>query len=328
MNITLTGATGFLGAYIARELVERGHKVRALRRTGGETPFYIDSSVWEKVEWVEGDILHLPLLEEAMQGADAVVHAAAMVSFGKGDKDLLYQVNRDGTANVVNLALEMGIPRLVHVSSVAALGRTAHGDKVDEEKKWVESPLNTHYARSKQQAEMEVWRGMAEGLSAVIVNPSTILGYGDWKKSSCAIFKKVHDGFPWYTDGINGFVDVEDVARATVLLMESEITEQRYILSGENWSFKKLFETMARGFGVKPPTRLATPFLSAMAWRMEKIRCLFNGEKPVLTRESSRIAQSKTYFQNEKLLQALPGFQFTPLEESVLKACAKYGHHY
>ncbi len=328
MKITLTGATGFLGAYIARELVSRGHSVRALRRPGGETPFFIDPAVWEKVEWADGDILNIPLLEEAMKGADAVVHAAAMVSFGKGDKEALYQVNRDGTANVVNLALEMGIPRLVHISSVAALGRTAHGDKVDEEKKWVESSLNTHYARSKQQAEMEVWRGIGEGLSAVIVNPSTILGYGDWKKSSCAIFKKIHDGFPWFTDGINGFVDVEDVARATVLLLESDITEQRFILNGENWPFKKLFETMAKGFDIKPPTRLATPFLSALAWRIEKIRCLFNGEKPVLTRESARIAQTRTYFQNEKILQALPGFQFTPLEESVLKACVKYRHHY
>lgn len=328
MKITLTGATGFLGAYIARELVGRGHTVRALRRPGAVVPSYIESSVWEKVEWVEGDVLDIPSLEEALKGAEAVIHSAAMVSFESGGKEKIYLVNREGTANVVNLALEMGVPRMVHISSVAALGRTAHGDQVNEEKKWVESKLNTHYSRSKQQAEMEVWRGMGEGLSAVILNPSTILGYGDWNKSSSAIFKKIYKGFPWYTDGINGFVDVEDVARAAVLLLESDITEQRFIVSAENWTFKKLFETMAAGFGVNAPSRLATPFLSALAWRMERVRCFFNGERPVLTRESARIAQTKTYFQNDKLLKALPGFSFTPLEESIQKACVKYGHNY
>ena len=106
---------------------------------------------------------------------------------------------------------------------------------------------------------MEVWRGIGEGLNAVIVNPSTILGYGDWNNSSCALFKNAYKEFPWYTNGINGFVAVEDVAKATVLLMESGISNERFIINGDNWSFKKLFNSMATGFGKKTHRSVKQP---------------------------------------------------------------------
>lgn len=236
----------------------------------------------------------------------------------------MYQVNVDGTANVVNMALEQNIRKLVHISSVAALGRTSGGGHVDEEKKWEDSRINTHYARSKFKAELEVWRGIGEGMEAVILNPSTILGYGDWNSSSCAIFKNIYKGFPWYTPGINGFVDVEDVARAAVLMMESDLSAQRFIVNGENWPFKQLQETIADGFGKKRPSRKASPFLLGLAWRMEKIKSLFSGRKPLLTKESAKVACSQTFFDNQKLLAALPGFSFTPLQKTIQKACEKY----
>jgi nucleoside-diphosphate-sugar epimerase len=212
----------------------------------------------------------------------------------------------------------------VHISSVAALGRTANGDKVDEEKKWEESKINTHYAKSKFKAELEVWRGATEGLSTVILNPSTILGYGDWNNGSCAIFKNVYKEFKWYSPGINGFVDVEDVAKATVLLMETDLTEERYIINGDNWHFRKLQDTMAANFRKKKPVRQTTNLLMAIAWRLEKIKSFFSSHRPLLTKESARIAHSKTFFQNDKILKALPGFSFTPLEESIAAACGKY----
>jgi nucleoside-diphosphate-sugar epimerase len=158
----------------------------------------------------------------------------------------------------------------------------------------------------------------------VIVNPSTILGYGDWNTSSCKIFKTVHDEFPWYTTGINGFVDIEDVSKAIVMLAEKNISGQRFIINGENWSFQKLFNTIADGFGKKHPHRKATPLLGEIALRMEKIKSLFSGERPLLTKESARVAHSHTYFSNDKLLAALPQFSFTPLEESIKRACKKY----
>lgn len=322
-KILITGGTGFLGSYIIKLLVEKGYEVRALRRSN-HLPGWIPAAVFDKVEWVEGDVLDVVSLEDAMENVEAVIHSAAVVSFTKKDRANMYQVNVDGTANVVNMALEKNIRRLVHISSVAALGRNISGGHVDEEKKWEDNKVNTHYARSKFKAELQVWRGMSEGLDAVILNPSTILGYGDWHSSSCAIFRQVFEGFKWYTTGINGFVDVEDVARAAVLLLESDITEQRFIVNGDNWPFRKLQETIAASFGKKGPVKEATPFLLNLAWRIERIKSFFTGKKPLLTKESARVAQSQTYFDNDKLQKALPGFSFTPIGETIQKACEKY----
>lgn len=321
--VLVTGGTGFLGSYIIKQLIEGGYVVRAIKRSN-KLPFWIDKSIVNKVEWVEGDVLDVVALQDAMEGIDTIIHSAAVVSFAKKDREQMYQVNVDGTANVVNMALEKNVRRLVHISSVAALGRTADGGEVNEEKKWENSKVNTHYAISKFKAELHVWRGMSEGLEAVILNPSTILGYGDWHSSSCAIFKQVYDGFKWYTSGINGFVDVEDVARAAVRMTESDITEQRYIVNGNNWPFRKLQQTIADGFNKKGPSKEATPFLLNLAWRLEKLKSMFTGKKPLLTKESAKVAQSQTYFSNEKIHNILPGFSFTSLEETIKKACAKY----
>lgn len=321
--ILITGGTGFLGSYIIKELVEKGFSVRAIRRSN-KLPFFIPKEIFDKVEWVDGDVLDVISLENAMNGVHTIIHSAGIISFIKKERKQMYQVNVEGTANVVNMALEKNVRRFIHISSVAAVGRTAGGAHVNEENKWEESKLNTHYAKSKYKAELEVWRGISEGLNAVILNPSTILGYGDWETSSCAIFKKVYKEFPWYISGINGFVDVEDVARAAVLLMKSNINEERFIINGDNWPFKKLQDTIADGFGKKHPSRSTTPFLMSLAWRMEKMKSVFTGKRPLLTKESTRVANSKTYFENDKLFNALSEFSFTPLEQTIQKACEKY----
>ncbi|HEV7782972.1 MAG TPA: SDR family NAD(P)-dependent oxidoreductase [Chitinophagaceae bacterium] len=321
--ILVTGGTGFLGSYLLKHLVEKGLPVRAIRRSNKPLP-WIPAGILDKVEWVDGDVLDVVALQEAMENVDTVIHSAAVVSFVKKDRKEMYKVNVEGTANVVNMALEKEVKRLVYISSVAALGRTAGGGHVDEEKKWEENKVNTHYAISKYKAELQVWRGIGEGLEAVILNPSTILGYGDWHSGSCAIFRNVYEEFKWYSPGINGFVDVEDVARATIALMESVISGQRYIVNGDTWSFRQLQDTIADGFGKKRPHKATTPFLMALAWRMEKIKSLFSGKRPLLTKESARVAQSKTWFENDKIRRELPGFSFTPLEETIKKACEKY----
>jgi nucleoside-diphosphate-sugar epimerase len=322
-HVLVTGGTGFLGAYIIKELIGKGYCVRAIRRNN-KLPFYIPASVFEKVEWLDGDILDISGLEEAMQGMDAIIHAAGKVSFKSKERRELFSTNIEGTANMVNMALEQHIPRFIHVSSVAALGRTARHEQVTEDKKWEDSKFNTNYAISKYHGEIEVWRGIGEGLNAAIVNPSTILGYGDWNTSSCAIFRNVFREFPWYTNGINGFVDVTDAARAIVALLESDITGERFILNGENWSFKQLFDCIATAFGKKRPTREATQLLGEVAWRIEKIKTFFSGNPSLLTRESARIAQSHSYFDNHKILQQLPGFSFTPLQQTIQNACNAY----
>jgi nucleoside-diphosphate-sugar epimerase len=325
-KILVTGGTGFLGAYIIRELIEQGFTVRAIRRFS-KLPFFIPADTFDSVEWVEADILDIPAMEQAMQSIDVIIHAAAKISFNKKEKDDMFRTNIDGTINIVNIALEQGIKKLVYISSVAALGRTTNGATVNEGAPWNEVNPQSNYASSKYHAEMEVWRAIGEGLNAVIVNPSTIIGYGDWNASSCAIFKNVFNEFPWYTNGITGFVDVKDIAKSVVMLMQMDIQGERFLLSGENCSFRDFFDQVADGFSKKHPHWEATPFMGAVAWRLEQLRSFFTGKRSVLTRETARIAQSVTYFENAKILKYLPGFQFTPLHQTIREACLAYQNH-
>ncbi len=322
-KVLVTGGTGFLGAYIIENLVSRNIEVRAIRRSSS-LPFFISASVLQKVEWVESDVLDVVGLDEAMQGCYAVIHAAAIVSFHAADSQAMEQVNIEGTRNVVNAAIENNIDRFVHISSVAALGRTTSDEMISETKSWEENKNTTQYARTKHHAELEVWRGFSEGLNGVILNPSTILGFGNWHTSSCALFKNAYKGFPWYSEGINGFVGVEDVARAAVDMLLSDITEKRFIINSDNWTFRKLLEHMAKGFGKKTPHLKATPMLGELAWRLEGLKHLFTGGTPLLTRESTWVAQAKTSFNNGALLQVLPSFQYNPLESIIKKSCEKY----
>lgn len=321
--VFITGGTGFIGSYIIKNLVEKGFVVRAIRRSN-KLPFYIPEKILNSVQWIEGDVLDIVSLSDAMQGADAVIHSAAIVSFSKKERHQMYHVNVEGTANVVNAAVENKIKRFLHISSVAALGRTTKTETVTEQKKWEENKSNTHYAISKHHAELHVWRGFAEGLEGVVINPSTVLGYGDWHQSSCAIFKNAYREFPWYTKGINGFVGVEDVAEAAARLLFSEITQQKFIVNADNWSFQQLFNTIADGFHKKAPHKEATKSMGEIAWRLEKLKEMITGKKALLTRETAKVAHSKTSFDNSALLKALPGFQFTPLEMVIKKACEKY----
>ncbi len=181
-KILVTGGTGFLGAYIIRELVLRNYTVTAIRRSD-RFPFFISKEILDRVHWVQGDILDPVLMEEAMTGMDAVIHAAAKVSYRSGEQKEIFQTNINGTTTVVNAALAQQVPRFIHISSVAALGRKEQEELVSEGEQWEENNLSTSYAISKYQGEMEVWRAIGEGLKAVIMNPSTIIGYGDWNDS-------------------------------------------------------------------------------------------------------------------------------------------------
>lgn len=323
-KILITGGTGFLGAYIIKELLSQGFEVRALKRPSTNLPHFISLDILQKAEWVEGDILDPGSLADAMNGISTVIHSAAMVSFSNKDKNKLFQVNIEGTKNVVNVALEQGVQRFVYISSVAAIGRKLTSSFRDETAKWEENKANTNYSISKFNAELEVWRGFAEGLSGVILNPATILGYGNWDTGSCALFKNAFKEFKWFTNGVNGFADVEDVAKATVELMKSSITEERFIICNDNMPFKKLFDLMANFFEKKSPSKLATPIMSEFAWRLEKIKSTLTGNVPLLTKESARVANSFTQFDNSKLLKSLPGFTYRPLEETIRQACEKY----
>jgi dihydroflavonol-4-reductase len=321
--IFVTGGSGFIGSYILQELVQQGKPVRAMHRKR-RLPSYLPAEISEKISWVEGDILDAGGLSENLDGCSQIIHAAGMVSFVPSDKKKLLKINIEGTANMVNAAIEAGIADFVHVSSVGALGRGTGPELINEEKKWPGNDGQSNYGISKYYGEMEVWRGMGEGLRTLIVNPVIQLGYGDWNESSSGLFKTAYQEFPWYMSGRNGFADVLDTARAIVALMDSGIRDERFIISAENREYREIFQWMAKGFGKKPPTKKAGPFLSGLAWRLEKIKTGFNGHKPLITRESVTIAARHSAYDNHKLLNALPSFRFRPLEDSISEACGRY----
>lgn len=314
--ILVTGATGLVGSHLLQRLVNNGHKVRAIYRSVIPTTNYT-----HQVEWVKADILDVLSLQDAMQGIQQTYHCAAVVSFNPSQKNSLHHVNVEGTANVVNAALEAGIQKMVFMSSVAALGRIREDVPIDESMNWTPETSNSEYGKSKYMAEMEVWRGIGEGLNAVIVNPVIILGAGDWSNGSTAIFKSAYDEFPWYTEGISGFVDVEDVVTAMTLLMESEISSQRFIVSGSNMPYRSIFNLIAKGFGKKAPSKKVTAFMANIVWRLEAVKSWFTKKSPLLTKETARTAQAKVHFDNTKLLKAIPSFQYTSMDSSIDRIC-------
>lgn len=316
--VLVTGGTGFLGSYLLRKLVHNGVQVRALYRK--QIPVQLHD-IQDKIQWVTGDVLDIGALEDAMEGIEKVYHSAAIVSFHPAMRQQMMKINVEGTANVVNLAIDAGVKKLVHVSSVAAIGRAKGSGVITEDGEWQESSNNSQYAVSKYLSEMEVWRGNAEGLASVIVNPSIILGVGFREDSSTQLLKNAWKEFPYYTAGVNGFSDVEDVADVMIALMESDIKGQRFILSSDNWSYYDLFKEMATQLGKKPPHIAVKPWMAELVWRMESIRSAFTGKKPLITRETARTAQLKVYYNNEKIQAALPGFKFTPLQQTIAKMC-------
>lgn len=321
-KILVTGGTGLLGSYLLRALLLENKEVMALYRN--QYPLLLSPEEINRINWVKGDVLDVSALLDAMSGISQVYHCAGMVSFNPARVNDMMKINVEGTANVVNIALERGVQKLVHVSSVSALGRKRNHVTVNETVKWDEEANLSAYGNSKYQAEMEVWRGISEGLDAVIVNPTIILGFSDWHKGSSAMFKNAYREFPWYTEGTSGFVDAMDVALIMIQLMESEISAERFILSAENRSYKDIFSSMAMTFGKKPPHRKATPFLSGLVWRMEKIKNLFSSSDPLLTRETAETAQTHVAFDNSKILNSLPGFHFRSIDETIARYCREY----
>lgn len=321
--ILVTGATGLVGSHLVQALVQQGKPVRALYRS--VIPAFAGA---DKAEWVQADILDVIALEEALHGVAQVYHCAAVVSFNPKKTEQLYQTNVEGTANVVNACINAGVQKLLHVSSVAALGRMNKNAAIDENMHWSPKNNNSEYGKSKYLAEMEVWRGVGEGLEAVIVNPSIILGAGDWNSGSTQIFKTVYDEFPWYTDGVTGFVDVMDVVKAMQLLMESSVSAQRYILNAVNLPFKEVFEIIAKCFNKRPVHKKVSPFLAGLIWRWEALKYKLTNVSPLLTKETAASAQAKVFFKNGKLLEQFPNFQYTPFTATINRICNELKFNY
>ena len=323
--ILVTGGTGLVGSHLLFELVNNNQKVRAIYRNIEKLQavkkvfsyFTEDvTTLFDKIEWLEADILDIPLLTEAFKDITHVYHCAALISFDPKDYYKLRKTNIVGTANIVNFCIAKNIEKLCYVSSISTLGNNEDNSLIDEETFWNPEADNSVYGISKYGAEMEVWRGTQEGLDVVIVNPGIILGAGFWDSGSGLLFKKVYNKLPYYVTGTSGYVDVKDVVQCMLLLMKSNIINERFTIVAKNLSFKKFTEIAAQYLKVKAPKKKVTPIMLEIGWRADWLKSFLTGRPRSLTKQNAATVFTITDYDNQKIIKALD-YTFLPIEKSI-----------
>jgi nucleoside-diphosphate-sugar epimerase len=328
MTNLVTGATGLVGMHIVLDLLKKNEIVKAThtKNSSFETieklfEFYHQKSLLKKINWVEMDLEDVSQVYQHTRDVDHVYHCAAIVSFSKKQRVKMHNINVKGTSNIVNACLDNKVKKLGFISSVAAIGRKGNSSYT-ENNSWVNGSDNSYYAISKFKAENEVWRGIQEGLNAVITNPGIIIGPSIWNRSSTSLFKTIHSGVSHFPSGSNGFVDVRDVSRSIIELTKSTCNAERYIVVGENISYQKVFKLIAENLKVKVPQKLASQELLKFACKLEAVKCFFTGKNPQLTKETVKTSSQKNEYLNNKIKKAL-NFEFKSIEEAVNNT-AKY----
>lgn len=329
--ILVTGGTGMVGAHLLYKLLNNKQKIRAIYRNEKKFEtvkhifsYYSDDveALFNTIEWFKADLNDIPSLNEAFIGITHVYHCAAFVSFEPDKFYLLTKTNIEGTANIVNLCLSNKIIKLCYVSSIAAIGSSKKNEAITEETDWNVEKDNSVYAITKYGAEMEVWRGTQEGLDAVVVNPGIILGAGIWKYGSGNLFTKIYNGMPFYTKGVTGYIYVDDVVDCMLLLMQSNIKNERYILITENLSFETFIKEVATALKVKAPKKEAKLWQLNLFWKLDWLRHKLTGKRRLMSKHNAKSAVTKDFYSIDKIKKVV-SFEFTPINKSI-KTVANY----
>jgi dihydroflavonol-4-reductase len=324
-SILVTGGTGLVGSHLLYSLTSGGDQPRAIFRKTSNRDFvrkvfgyYYDNSeeLYESIEWIEADLLDKDDILNAIKGCDQVYHCAAIVSFESSQKEEMIRNNISGTSNIVSSCLESGNVKLCHVSSTAALGADNGRILINENHVWVDSNHRSSYAVSKHLSEELVRSSMKQGLNAVIVNPSVIFGPGDWSKGSSSLFSKIDRGMPFYTSGVTGYVDVRDVVKSMIILMNGPVKGERFIISSENLSFHEVFNLISKTLGVYKPFIPIPKLMLYPAMALIHISGSVAGKKSAINPDILRAAHSKIYFDNNKIIKST-GMRFMPVKTSV-----------
>ncbi|PHI20185.1 hypothetical protein CEQ90_09555 [Lewinellaceae bacterium SD302] len=312
--VLLTGGTGFIGHHLARGLLAAGHELRYLVRENSDLnrlPAHRHDDLFY------GDLRDEYSLEAALDGCRAVVHAAALVSFQSSDAGAMERINEYGTAALVNAALEVQVPRFIHLSSVAALNRQP-GKITTLKDRWQETPAPTAYARSKFAAEREVWRGQAEGLSVAVLYPSTVIGAGNWSRAGTPrLFAKAKSR-RFASAGHAGFVAIDDVVAAVLYALKNDKNGLRMLLNAENLSWKMALEQIGRSVGIDRPLSVIGPAVSGALWPLAGLTGLVTGRKTGLSRDLHLTAQAD-YRYDGSAFEEVIGRPYRSMTEAILE---------
>ena len=327
--VFLTGSTGLVGGHLLIHLHHSGRRVRALIRPSSSFEqlhlicvFYRQSfeELFEAVDWVYGDTLDYISLCDLLNGAEEVFHCAGIVSFDSRNSRQLFQTNIQGTSNMVDAAIKCSVKRFCFISSISALGNTNGPNFINEETPRMNEEIYSVYSDSKFRSELEVWRANSEGLETVILNPGVVLGPGISSKGSLLLFQTVQKGMPFYTNATTGYIDVRDICRAGIELMEKGLFGKRFILVSENIGDKELLSMIALEFKVKPPRyHVGKKLLQLSACLSEFISKLM-GLEPKLTKDLVKAVQCPHKYSSQQIKTAL-NFQFTPLRKTIQDTC-------
>ncbi len=336
MNHLVTGGTGFLGAYLLYYLLQEGKTVKALKRSdsslahlmlvfrylGEQEGLTITRSeeLAKGIEWYDADLQDTEKLRSALAGVEVIYHSAAKVSFNPRERDAITATNVEGTANLVNLAIEQGVSYFYHISSVSSLNRQ-HNQWVDEQMGRFPESFPTVYAESKFRGEREVWRGFAEGLEGLIINPALIIGPGHWDRGAGSLFKQVYKGMPFYPPGSNAYVDARDVVECLFKLRDTPSAyKNRFIVVGETIPMRDVMTWIAEGFGVKRPRYKANLAMSLSVAYWESLKSFLTGKPPLLTPDLARMGTNTFYYDTSKL-QSHINHTFRSIESSLRETC-------
>lgn len=331
-SVLVTGGTGLLGSHLLFSLVSEGVKIRATHRQNSNLGFvrkvfgyYTNKpdELFQTIEWIKSDICDYNSVRQAMVGSQIVYHCAAAVSFDSSRREEVLINNTRGTANIVKASLEMGVEKLCHVSSTSALGASHSENMVNEAHQWDDSDIHSAYSISKFRSEAEVREGIRHGLCAIIVNPSVIFGPGNWSNGSSMYFSRIAGGMPFYTAGVTGYVDVRDVVKAMIILTNSNIAGERYIISAENLSFKDVFSMIADSMDLKKPYIHVPKIFSCPLTGVMRFFSSLAGKESPFSSETLRAAYAKIYLDNSKIREST-GISFIPIRKSVADTARIY----
>ena len=325
----VTGATGILGSHVVLVLLQKGRKVVASKQPNSDLSkiktlfsYYGNEALrlYESITWVDLDVRDQLMIEDALEGIDTVYHCAGFVSFNRNERKKMMDINEQGTRNMVNACLHKNIDALCHVSSLATINNLDYTEALTEQVFWKTSGHESAYAISKYNAEREVWRGIEEGLRAVIVNPGVILSPGFGEQSSARLFETCAKGNWFYTGGTTGYVSAADVAGCMLELTDTRQFGNRYIVIENNYAFKDIFTTVQAGFHKAPPFIKAGKWVLNLAWVADSLWSFVRGKNATVTRAIIQSSLNKQVYSNAKLLRTIT-FPLQPVHEVIANIC-------